>query len=367
MCRYLHTPVAAVIALIFTLGGVAKSAVANSLVPPTGYYNEVKHNNGSMRPCTPAPKPFVGALEFPSKYEGSGKSRSTLNEVSAKRYKTLTKSISDMEKGATELVDQYMDGGSTQTLQCVVAWYSVWADAKALLGPAINHTGKSERKWALASLSSAWLRLKFSRSQPLLVYSSKAAEIDDWLGKIADQVTREWDKDDAREKINNHYYWAAWSVMATSIVTNRRDQFDWATDMYAIFAQQVDADGFLPNELKRQTRAADYHVYAVAPAAMMAAFGKANDLDLAGEGHDALHRAVERAITAYDDLRPFEAKTGAKQVPFEPEGKQSKFAWLEPYCWTVRCTGVVAAKLAQLRPLQNTRLGGNMTTIFTGR
>ncbi len=279
----------------------------------------------------------------------------------------LTKTISDMEKGATELVERYMDGGSTQTLQCVVRWYGAWADANALLGPAVNPTGKSERKWALASLSGAWLRLKFSRSQPLLIHSSKAAKIEGWLGMIADQVAREWDTDGSREKINNHYYWAAWSVMATSIVTNRRDQFDWAKNIYAIFAQQVDANGFLPNELKRKSRAADYQVYAVTPAAMMAAFGKANHLDLAGEGHDALHRAAERAVTAYDDPRPFAAKTGTMQVPGEPDREQSILAWLEPYCWTVRCTGVAAAKLAQLRPVQNTRLGGNMTATFAGR
>ncbi|PYE92938.1 poly(beta-D-mannuronate) lyase [Rhizobium sp. PP-F2F-G38] len=354
-------------ALVLTLSGMARPAFANDLVPPPGYYSEVRHNSRLVRPCTPSPVPFTEALDFPSKYEGSGKSRNILNEVSSERYKTLTKPISDMEKGAVKLVDQYMDGGSTQTLQCVVAWYGAWADAKALLGPAVNHTGKSERKWALASLSGAWLRLKFSRSQPLLVYASKAAEIDDWLGAIADQATREWDKDDAREKINNHYYWAAWSVMATSIVTNRRDQFDWAKEMYAIFAEQVDADGFLPNELKRQTRAADYQVYAVTPAAMMAAFGKVNNVDLAGEGHDALHRAVERAVTAYDNPRPFAAKTGTRQVPVEPEEKKSKLAWLEPYCWTVRCTGVAAAKRTQLRPLRDTRLGGNMTATFAGR
>lgn len=352
--------------LMLGASGAARSAPGDALVPPPGYYAEVRHDGKTVAPCASAPTPFTGTLDFPSKYDGSGKSRDTLNEAADQRYKTLTQPISDMEKGSTRLVDRYMDGGSEQALQCVLAWYGDWARAGALLGPAVDHTGRSERKWALASLSGAWLRLEFSRSHPLAAHAPEAAAIERWLGAIASQVTHEWRADDPREKINNHYYWAAWSVMATSVVTDRRDLFDWSTRMFAIFAQQVDADGFLPNELKRQTRAAGYQVYAVTPVAMMAAFGKANHVDLAGEGNHALQRAAMLAMTAYDDPQPFVAKTGTRQVDDDADAKPSRFAWLEPYCWTVQCTDAAAARLAQLRPLQNTRLGGNVSAIFAG-
>ncbi|MGH8446815.1 MAG: mannuronate-specific alginate lyase, partial [Solimonas sp.] len=314
-----------------------------------------------------APQAFSGTLDFPSKYEGSGKSRDTLNEESDLRYKTLTRPISDMEKGTTKLVDQYMDSGSPDALQCVLSWYGGWADARGLLGPAANHTGKSMRKWALASLSSAWLRLQFSSSQPLAAHAQEAAKIQAWLGTIGDQVMREWNESDPREKINNHYYWAAWSVMATGVVVDRRDQFDWAAKMYGIFAQQVDADGYLPNEMARQTRAAGYQVYAVTPVAMMAAFGKANHVELAAEGNNALQRAAERAIGVYDDPRAYEAKTGKRQTLEGADEQSSKLAWLEPYCWTVACTGTAAAKLGELRPMKNTRLGGDVTAVFAKR
>lgn len=342
----------------------APLAWAETLVPPPGYYAEVQHNPARSRPCEAAPTPFTGALDFPSKYEGSGKSRDSYNEESDERYKALTRPISDMEKGATKRVDQYMGNGSAQSLDCALAWYGAWANAQALLGPAADHTGRSERKWALASLSGTWLRLKFSRSRPLASHAKEAARIQSWLGAIALQVTHEWNESDPRDTINNHYYWAAWSVMATSIITNRRDLFDWSTTMYGIFAQQVDADGFLPNELKRNTRAAGYQVYAVTPLAMLAAFGKANHVDLAAEGNNALKRAAERAVTAFDDPHAFEEKTGSKQVPEDKSAQQTTFAWLEPYCWTLRCTGLAASKLAGLRPLRNTRLGGNVTEVF---
>ncbi|NGY04643.1 mannuronate-specific alginate lyase [Solimonas terrae] len=338
-------------------------ALADRLVPPPGYDAPVSHS-GKSEPCPAAPPPFAGTLDFPSKYEGSDSARDTLNEDADRRYKMLTAPITTMEKGATRLVDAYMDSGSPQTLDCVLGWYGSWADADALLGPAANHTGKSMRKWALASLSGAWLRLQFSSSQPLAAQAQRAATIEAWLGRIATQVRSEWSEDDPLSKINNHYYWAAWAVMATSVVTDRRDLFDWASGMYAIFARQVDADGYLPNEIKRQTRAAGYQVYAVTPVAMLAAFGKANHVDLASEGHDALQRAAERAVGAYDDPRAYEARTGKRQVLEGADEQRSKLAWLEAYCWTVPCTGAPAEKLASLRPLKNTRLGGDQTAIY---
>jgi len=345
------------------LGAFAPAAFAERLRPPPGYTAPVG-NKGKAVKCPSPPQPYMDTLDFPSKYEGSGKSRDTLNEESNARYKQLTQPITRMEKGATKLIDQYMASGSPQALACVLNWYGSWADAGALLGPAANHTGKSMRKWALASLSSAWLRLQFSSSQPLAAHGAEAAKIQHWLTSIADQVVGEWNQGDPRERINNHYYWAAWGVMATSVVADRRDLFDWASRMYGIFAQQVDAEGYLPNEIKRETRAAGYQVYAVTPVAMLAAFGKANRVDLAGQGNGALQRAVSRAVGAYDDPRAYEARTGKRQVLEGVDEQRSKLAWLEAYCWTVPCSASESAKLGSLRPMKNSRLGGDLTAVF---
>lgn len=355
---------ASALGTVLGLCSIATPAFAGSLVPPPGYYAEVQHDAKAAEACQQPPQAFTGTLDFPSKYEGSGTSRDTFNDESDQQYKTLTQPISDMEKGATRLVDRYMHDGSAQTLQCALAWYGAWANARALLGQAADHTGRSERKWALASLSGAWLRLKFSRSQPLADHGKEAATIETWLGAIASQVTQEWNENDPRDRINNHYYWAAWSVMATSVITDRRDLFDWSARMYAIFASQVDADGFLPNELKRQTRAAGYQIYAVTPAAMVAAFGKANHVDLAGEGNHALQRAADRAVLAYNNPAAFEVKTGSRQVVEMTKSRQSAMAWLEPYCWTVMCPASTITLMSTLRPMQNTRLGGDVTAVF---
>ena len=49
-----------------------------------------------------------------------------------------------------------------QLLEVALDWMATWARAGALEKPTTDHTGKSMRKWALASLASSWVRLKFS-------------------------------------------------------------------------------------------------------------------------------------------------------------------------------------------------------------
>lgn len=340
----------------------------HALVPPPGYYAVVVHKPDRSFVCDPPPKPFTGTLDFPSKYQGSGKARDRINARANALYKARIRPIRQMEKGVAKLVDKYMRTGNAFTLQCAIRWYGTWADANALLGPSTTYSGKAIRKWTLASLSGAFLHLQFSHSQPLAAYPQQTRRIKAWLDRIGDKVLTEWDLGEPRKKINNHFYWAAWAIMATSVVENRRDEFDWAVKVYRIFSSQVDADGYLPNELRRKTRALGYHNFAIEPIAMIAAFGKANGVDLAGKGNGALKRLAERTLQGIDDPKVFEAKTGGFPQALKNVSKQStELAWLEPYCWTVGCHGATTRKLETLRPMKNTRLGGNVTAVFGPR
>lgn len=343
------------------------AAAQAALVPPPGYDAEVINKPDKSFTCDPPPQPYTDTLDFPSKYEGSGKSRDTLNESANAEYKERSAPISQMEKGVNKLVDKYMRTGNAAALQCALDWYVAWADAGALLGPSTSYSGKAMRKWSLASLSGAFLHLEFSHSQPLAAFPEQTQKIKTWLGRIGDKVLTEWDLSSPREKINNHFYWAAWAIMATSVVENRRDEFDWAVKVYRIFATQVDNDGYLPNELNRQTRALGYHNFAVTPLAMIAAFGKANGVDLASEGNGALRRLAERTMAGINDPQMFAAKSGGfTQVLNDVDKQQTELAWIEPYCWAAGCTGAIAQKADALRPMKNTRLGGDVTAVFHG-
>ena len=134
-------------------GGAAHAA----LVPPLGYYEgieKLKTSDGKFR-CEPAPKPYTGALQFRSKYEGSDKARATLNVASEKAFRDSTADITTLEKGVSKMVGQYMRDGRPAQLDCTLTWLETWARADALLSTDYNHTGKSMRKWALGKIGRA--------------------------------------------------------------------------------------------------------------------------------------------------------------------------------------------------------------------
>ena len=357
------SPLCRAVALLALAGFLPLAAADPVLVPPPGFTQAVTIKHGSSQQCDPVPAPYTGELDFPSRYEGSGSSRDQVNEQASAENKRLTAPIHAMEKGFESMVRKYMRSGEPATLACAMDWLGTWADAKALEGAANNHQGRSMRKWTLAGLSSVYLHLKFSSTAPLLKDAERAGKIETWFSDVADIVVKEWPPDAPLQKINNHSYWVGWSLMSTAVATNRRDLFDRALVFYRIFEKQVDADGYLPNELARKTRALAYHAYALAPLAMIAAFAKANGIDLALEGDRALARLADRVFIGLDDPASFAIKTGVQQDP-EALSEQGQWAWIEPYCWTVRCEPTLAAQLAEGRSRKSTRLGGDLTAIF---
>ncbi|WP_039058437.1 mannuronate-specific alginate lyase [Enterobacter sp. Bisph1] len=346
--------------LIFILSASAYGA--DTLVPPAGFMQQVETSTAKGIICPPAPAPFTAALDFTSKYSGSDSARATLNPQADAAYRQQTKTITDMERFVSRQLSAWTKSGDPAAVDCVVNALDSWASAGALTARANNHTGRSLRKWALASFSSAWLQLQYSPRQPLKAYATQQQNIQRWLGKLGELTVSEW-HDLPLSKVNNHSYWAAWAIMATSVVTQRRDLYDAALDIYRTALQQVDAQGFLPNELRRRQRAFSYHNYALQPLVMIALFARANGTDMHSQNHDALRRLGERVIAGLDDTQPFAQKTAvAQDVAFLQ--RPTNLAWLEGWCQLYTCHAALTARIAALRPLQNTRLGGDLSHLM---
>lgn len=361
--QFLRASVASGAALLLLLAGCSGAGNNDAdLQPPPGYFRAVAEAQGTPRDCVAAPKPYTGKLQFPSKYAGSDAARDQVNPKAALRYRELTDNVRLLENGVNKLIGRYLDKGQPDDLACVISWLNDWAEADALLSTSYNHTGKSVRKWALGSVAGAYLRLKFSRSQPLEQYSSEARSIEKWLGKLADQVVLDWNAQPV-ERRNNHQYWAAWSVMASAVVLNRRDLFDWSVSQYRQGMSQVDEQGYLPLELSRQTRALAYHNYAMGPLLMVAAFAQANQLDLRGANEGALQRLAQRLQAGLKQPQLFSAKAGYPQT-LDDLQDNSRFAWLEPYCALYTCSPATEAWRRSLQPLTTYRLGGDITQLF---
>jgi len=171
----MHTPKLMLPTLLSLAMFAGAASAATGLVPPQGYYAPIEklktgENNFT---CDAIPQPYTDKLVFRSKYEGSDKARSTLNEESEQAFRDATKSITTLERGISKVVMQYMRDGRPEQLDCALNMLTTWAKADALESKDFNHTGKSMRKWALGSMSSAYLRLKFSDSHPLAAHQHR--------------------------------------------------------------------------------------------------------------------------------------------------------------------------------------------------
>jgi poly(beta-D-mannuronate) lyase len=344
-----------------TLALPLHATLHSALVPPPGFTVAAESSNKRTHDC-PQAQPYTGMMDFPSKFEGSDRARDDLNKQSEKEYRERIEPISTLERGLNQQVEDYLRNRDPEALRCSLGLLHAWASADALQGEATTHTGKSMRKWALASVASSYLRLKFSASRPLASEQSRADEVEAWMGRLADRVMAEW-RDLPQDKINNHEYWAAWAVMASGVALDRRNLFDWALQRLDAAAGQIDDSGYLPNELKRDTRALYYHNYALTPLTMIAAFAKANGVSVSERNRKALLRLADRVIKGVDDPAAFEKRTG-KDQNVEDFEQRSKFAWMEPYCWTFQCSERLQKRLDSLRPLKSYRLGGNVTQLF---
>lgn len=343
---------------------VSAAQAAETLVPPPGF---TKPPRAAFTPpshfvCPAFPAPFTETLQFSSKYAGSDNARATLNPETEQQFHQQTAAITRLEKQVSQLVMGFERDGDPARISCLVNGLLPWAQASALTSTTTNHTGRSMRKWALATLSSAWLQLQFSPAHPLAAMRAQSAQIEQWLGKLADLTVSDW-ATLPLARTNNHSYWAAWAIMATSVVTNRRDLFDVSLAMYRTAATQIDDQGFLPNELRRRQRAFAYHNYAVQPLVMIALFARSNHVEVIGENHAALQRLAARVIAGFDNPDAFNQKAGVTQdLAFTRQ--DSSYAWLEGWCALTQCNDETVKRLQKRRPLHSTRLGGDLSWLF---
>lgn len=320
---------------------------------------KVKTSNSNYRCHTSIP--YTGPLEFPSKYDGSGKARDKINEHSEAKYNQLTKQINDFSYSISKLSNKlYRNKGSQAEYACLLQNLVNWAEQESLLGHA-NGTGQAIRKWNLAALSTHYLKLQsLHASQQEDTFVQQREVIAHWLSALADTVIKDY-SDKPIEKINNHNYWAAWAVMATSAVTQSPAQYQWAKQQFNIAIEQINEDGLWPNELRRGSRAFQYHNYAVAPVAATASFLQTNG-DLQNGVPLALRTLVRHVIVGVESDALFQSTTGKRQVEYDVTEK-GRLAWLPIY---LSLSNDPLAELIYRRypPQSSTRLGGNTTQLF---
>ena len=281
-----------------------------------------------------------------------------LDEEAAEAYAADTRTITTFSRRVSAMADGFSEGAESggRDAHCALAWMNHWAEQDALLGR-VNAAGESVRKWELATLATAYLKI---RSAPL--NRDEAARVRRWLGRVAAAVRADYSRNLSEDsRSNNHVNWAAWAVMAAAIADDDRELFDWSIDRFHQALRRIEADGTLPLELKRRQLAASYHNYALAPLIMLREGAIANGSPLGAQDNARLMRLIDVVLTMLDDPQFIADRAGHQQDMTKITVMH--LAWLEPYfARSHDCRAVPF--LERLRPMSFTRLGGNLTVQF---
>lgn len=246
--------------------------------------------------------------------------------------------------------------------RCALTWMETWARADAMLGRVTRPQGDIERQAALAGLALAWAKL---RQAPVVTATQRGA-ITRWLGDIAAAIQPPYNIGSGLVTRNYAAYWAGLATAATAAVANDPMMFDWAVQQARIGIAQIDADGALPLELARRSRALHYHALAAQALIMTAELAAANNVDLYAERGGALQRLARRVADGLRDPAWFQNRAGIAQESVEGRWSGWHAAWLEPFYARFPDPALLPA-VQRFRPMRNPTLGGDLTFGFAAR
>ncbi|MGN1289360.1 MAG: alginate lyase family protein [Bradyrhizobium sp.] len=262
----------------------------------------------------------------------------------AEAIKPLHAFIAQVNKAADE-----------RDLDCVMDLLASWARGSALLTIGANYQGDFERSWAGTDFALALLRF----SATSIKADQRFQQIKPWLIRIAEETR---DADRINHLGNNLVYWAGLDLMSIGTLTDRGDLVDAGISRARQGIRDIGPHGELERELKRGERALHYHNFALTPLVFCAELANRRKIDLYAENNGAIHRLAAVIVRAVKDERSFGALTQVPQQLF-PWTFQGDLAWMEPYYARFHNPDLPAILRAR-RPLNNPRLGGNVTATW---
>lgn len=300
-------------------------------------------------------------LNFVSIYSNTNTSSSIINKAAQERYRGRTKNIWAYERQISNWVQNIRNKkNKSYSLTCSIFWLEAWAKENALLKVETSPQGKAVRKWHLAVISSHYIQIKH------LITKQQQFQIENWIRNLAKQVIEDYPNNSSRmSHNNNHQYWAAWSVIITGITLNDRQLYQHGIQVFKRAMQQINKNGSLPLELKRQSKAFHYHLFSLSPLVMIAETAKINGYNLYKYRSNALLNLIEFTLEEINNEQNQITKlTGVKQdLTRSITGGQ--LAWLVPYSVHYNDDSVQDL-INQFSPMKQRRIGGDLSQIYFG-
>lgn len=255
----------------------------------------------------PSPPPAVESLDLPRFYTDRDGTivDPDLLEKHRGAVEPLTDFLRQVASDADKSVRRASPKSQAEAGDCAVQWLAAWAAEKAWLGDMASKQGEYQRKWDLAGVALAYLKVR------RFATAEQRAVIEPWLRQFADAARRFFD--DPARKRNNHWYWLGVGLAATAIATNSPDDWSRARGIMGDAASDIRSDGALPFELERKSRALQYHAFSLMPLIVMAEMARARGEDWYALGDGALHRLAALTMRGLADPGVFDTLAGAPQ------------------------------------------------------
>ncbi|QBF30871.1 alginate lyase family protein [Thalassococcus sp. S3] len=314
--------------------------------------------------CAPGHQP-VFSLDYGSRYKADSETRSDLDEqANAEVDEALgpvDDFIRDLAHSARGLYDA--EGDPQQTADCLLDHMAVWAEAGALRDLR-SHTSNLTIGSRLAGFG-----LILDQALPMARDAKKAEAIKSWLYDLARRQMVFWEEDaHDGSRQGNLRAWAALAVNVAGDLNEDPIMQGWSAWSMRYILCKASPDGSLPQEMTRGAFAYHYQLHAIAPLVVTSARLARQGQPMMSECDHALARIVRFAIDDMQTGAATAAIAGEVQNYFDGsrELKPFNFAWLEAYL-TLDADPAIAQLANDMRPLRNSKLGGDQTLMWGDR
>lgn len=318
--------------------------------------------------CAPAPAP-VTALAFDSRYAEDSETRSDIDPEAAEAAEEALRPVEDFLRDLAAESSAAAEAQDAAAAACVITRMGDWAAADALAG-----IGSQTAALTVGSRLAAFA-LILRQMAPLAATPDETDRVARWLdARIAEQITFwELDAPDGAKQ-GNLRAWAALAAAARAAGPETPDSLRlafWAGASASFVLCTAAPDGSLPQEMSRGPRALQYQLHAVAPLVLTAVLMEEIGLPLAPVCDTALDRAVGFALADLtDEGRASAAITGEAQTFFDGSDEIEPFhlAFVAAYLTLpgISHGSVAAAMVADVGPLNYSKLGGNQSLMWGG-
>lgn len=312
--------------------------------------------------CEVSAEPVV-ALDFGSRYTGDSKDRADLSEAGNdavnKALAPVDRFVQDLARGANAALADQDD--AAKNAACVFDAVYDWANADAL-SDLQSTNAKLSSPSRIGGIAAAYAQIAGLTDHD----RQKQQTIHDWLTRRAEAIVTFFENEAPQKAAQNNLRgWAGFAVGEIGIITQNSAFTNWATATNSAMIASANADGSLPLEMGRGKYALHYQLHATsALAGSMARLCDGGIVISAADlaGLDKIAGFSLRAINAPEIV---EQLNGHQQKIDEISPKKtSAIAWVEAYAALKNRDEIVPQ---DLRPLSNSKLGGNLTQLYSGK